>query len=89
MKENSKINKKKKRKKGQIDFLGNSRMQPEKKNASLIFSLLPKGPFDTFWKRHDNTFDAIRKKWSFLRKLQKRDTLMVGLCKKHMALYEP
>lgn len=60
-----------------------------KKIVYSTFSMISKGPFDTSWKRHDNTFNAIGKKWSSLRKFQKRG-LDGGLMQKvHGLCYEP
>lgn len=52
--------------------------------------MIPKGPFDTSWQRHDSTFNARKKeKWLSLRKLEKRD-LDDGLMQKpHGPCSEP
>lgn len=63
-------------------------MQLEKKIVYSTFSMIPKGPFDISWQRHDSTSNAIKKKggWGLHRENFRKEAQMMGLYKKHMPL---
>lgn len=72
MKENFK--KRKRKRERSTDFLGNRKMQPEKKKKKVYptLSMIPKQAFDHSQQKHDSTFYAVRKSDLHWEKPQKR-----------------